>query len=578
MNGPPGLIIIEIMLPKINSFGIRHSGREMRAWPTLALLLLVVLVAIGCMLWFMREAMRNERVAVRETLVDAYRGQLSLLQKQVTERWGWQSFAGDGPAASQFARCVNEGLAESVVLYDKLGQVLYPAVNDTTRSVEANADLLALEQWTDRNDPQFKDTLARLEARVTNYVTVTLPSAQRRFLMHELERLDPDVRFPTLHAEELAARFLEANPSLVWDKPLRVTRQEDIWSMASYSREVDVRVLFTATGLRNKLASIVHEVGPPKGVNIAILAPGEDDTNTSTLATTPLTPELLGWRLALSLDDRKLFDTAAEQRVTRYLIVAGIVIGLMSVMVMIVARGFGRQVRLARLKNDLVATVSHELKTPLTAMRAIVDTLLEAKQFDEKKTREYLELLGAENVRLSRLIENFLTFSRLERNKYAFEFTRVRPQRIVEEAMAALGDRAHAPGCTVESQVADNVPLIRGDVDALVTALLNLLDNAWKYTGDQKRIVLRTEARNGSVYFSVADNGIGLSVRDRQRIFDSFYQADQRLARTVGGCGLGLSIVRSIVEAHHGKVRVESEPGHGSTFTIEIPAVMETAS
>jgi signal transduction histidine kinase len=235
-------------------------------------------------------------------------------------------------------------------------------------------------------------------------------------------------------------------------------------------------------------------------------------------------------------------------------------------------------VQLARLKNDLVATVSHELKTPLTAMRALVDTLLDAERFDEETTREYLKLLATENARLSRLIDNFLTFSRLERNKYTFEFTRVRPQQVVEGAVAALGERAQAPGCTLESHVAANLPLIRGDTDALVTALLNLLDNAWKYTGDEKRIVLRTEARNGSVCFAVEDNGIGLTPRESKRVFRRFYQTDQGLSRSAGGCGLGLSIVQSIVEAHHGSVRVQSEPGRGSTFTIEIPVVAEGAS
>jgi len=560
----------------------RRVGLEMRAWPTLALLLLVVLVAIGCVLWFMREAMRNERVAVREKLVDAYRGQLLLVQAKTKEGWKNRLAALDssGSAAARFARFVREGLADSVICIDEQGRAVYPRLPSTVdtpgRNANAYTELMTLESLTDHSDPRFQAIAAQLRDMVNSYDQDALPSAQRRFIMHELRRLDPDVVLPTLAAEELVARYLETATSVVREPNLRPTEVRDTWSVGSPSGHV--LALFTTAGLQTRLGNVVREFPLPKGVTITVVAPNEDAMTDSTVVTASLAPELPGWRLALSLDDRKLFDTAAEQRVTRYLIVAGIVIGLMSVMVVFIARGVGRQVRLARLKNDLVATVSHELKTPLTAMRAIVDTLLEAKQFDEKKTREYLELLGAENARLSRLIENFLTFSRLERNKYAFEFTRVRPQRIVEEAVAALGERAHVPGCTVESQVADNVPLIRGDVDALVTALLNLLDNAWKYTGDQKRIVLRTEARNGSVYFSVADNGIGLSARDRQRIFDSFYQADQRLARTVGGCGLGLSIVRSIVEAHHAKVRVESEPGHGSTFTIEIPAVVEAAS
>jgi signal transduction histidine kinase len=185
-----------------------------------------------------------------------------------------------------------------------------------------------------------------------------------------------------------------------------------------------------------------------------------------------------------------------------------------------------------------------------------------------------LQLLAVENARLSRLIENFLTFSRLERNKFKFQFANIQPQQIVEGAVAAMGERS----ARVETRTAENVPAIQGDADALVTALLNLLDNAWKYSGDEKHIVVRTEARNGNVCFDVEDNGIGLSPRDSRKVFRRFYQTDQRLARVAGGCGLGLSIVQSIVEAHHGSVRVESELGHGSTFTIEIPAVAEGAS
>ncbi len=130
----------------------------------------------------------------------------------------------------------------------------------------------------------------------------------------------------------------------------------------------------------------------------------------------------------------------------------------------------------------------------------------------------------------------------------------------------------------MESHVAAGIPEINGDADALTTALLNLLDNAWKYSGDDKHIVVRAEARDGHVDFAVEDNGIGLSPQEQRRVFRRFYQSDQRLARTVGGCGLGLSIVQSIIEAHHGSVRVESEVGRGSTFIIEIPAVEGSAS
>jgi signal transduction histidine kinase len=236
-------------------------------------------------------------------------------------------------------------------------------------------------------------------------------------------------------------------------------------------------------------------------------------------------------------------------------------------------RKLGRQVQLARLKNDLVVNVSHELKTPLTSMRALVDTLLDKKQFDEHQTREYLQLMAAENARLSRMIDNFLTFSRLERNKFTFDFTHLAPSTVVDEAVVALGSRAHTPGCTLSVRVAPNLPEVRGDRDALVMALLNFLDNAWKYSGDEKHIVVRADAVIGAVRFAVTDNGVGLSPAESRAVFDRFHQVDNRLSRATSGCGLGLSIVRSIVLAHDGRVEVESEPGRGSTFAMIIPSM-----
>ena len=230
-----------------------------------------------------------------------------------------------------------------------------------------------------------------------------------------------------------------------------------------------------------------------------------------------------------------------------------------------------RQMALTQLRNDLVANVTHELKTPLSSMRLLVDTLLNSQPLHEQTAREYLQLIAQENLRLSRLIDNFLTFSRMERNKYAFGFKEVPAAAIVEGATTAVREWFSAPGCQFQTHIAPDLPSVMADADAMVSALVNLLDNAYKYSGDEKQITLSARAENGSVFFAVKDNGIGLSSRDTKRIFKRFFQVDQRLSRTGGGCGLGLSIVKFIVTAHHGSVRVESQPGRGSTFTISLP-------
>jgi signal transduction histidine kinase len=231
-----------------------------------------------------------------------------------------------------------------------------------------------------------------------------------------------------------------------------------------------------------------------------------------------------------------------------------------------------RQTTLARLKNDLAATVSHELKTPLASMRVLVDTLLSSEKLNEQTTREYLQLIAQENERLSRLIQNFLTFSRMERKKHTFLLSPLPASEIIDAAVDAVRERFQAPGCSFEAQVDPDLPIVMCDRDALAAALINLLDNAWKYSGDIKHIVLRARSESGKVIFSVQDNGIGIARSDSKRIFQSFYQIDQRLSRAESGCGLGLSIVQFITTAHDGDVSVESEPGRGSTFTICLPA------
>ena len=230
-----------------------------------------------------------------------------------------------------------------------------------------------------------------------------------------------------------------------------------------------------------------------------------------------------------------------------------------------------RQMSLTRLKNDLIATVSHELKTPLSAMRVLTDTLLDGRLPNEKDQRDYLQLIARENLRLSRLIDNFLTFSRMERNKAAFEFRPLRVQVLVDAALEALGDRAAIVKVSAPPQL-----MVQGDADALVTLLVNLLDNAWKYSGEKKEIELSAEQVSDDVVeIRVRDNGIGIARRHQRRIFQRFYQVDRQLSRASGGCGLGLAIVQFIAKAHHAEVSVASQPGRGSTFCVRLPAFLD---
>jgi two-component system phosphate regulon sensor histidine kinase PhoR len=255
-------------------------------------------------------------------------------------------------------------------------------------------------------------------------------------------------------------------------------------------------------------------------------------------------------------------------------LVAHLWIGFLAIAVLAIASIIAGQIlrrewQLARMKTDLVAAVAHELKTPVSSVRALVDTLLDDENADARKTREYLELIARESLRLSRVIETFLAFARLERNRQEFAFTAQPPDSLVHAALDAAQERLR--DCAIHVEVAAGLPSVHADEEALVTVLLNLIDNAWKYTPAEKHVAVRVYRAEACVVFEVADNGIGIAAREQKKIFRRFYQVDRRLSRESGGCGLGLSIIDSIVRAHGGSVRVSSQPGHGSTFSVTIP-------
>ena len=161
----------------------------------------------------------------------------------------------------------------------------------------------------------------------------------------------------------------------------------------------------------------------------------------------------------------------------------------------------------------------------------------------------------------------------MERNKQAFQMRQVSPVSIAHAAAQAVKTKLGRGHCCFETEIPDELPEIRADHDALVTVLVNLLDNAYKYSYDEKRIKLSVTGDNNSICFSVSDNGLGIPRRALKKVFQRFYQVDRSLSRQAEGCGLGLSIAKFIIDAHQGTIAVESKPGQGSTFTVTIPTV-----
>ncbi len=633
---------------------IQGVSRSPGSWLTL-LLLGVVLVPSISLLWFVNQAVQNERLAVRQKFVEAYRGYLVLAQERLQSHW--RQYAGQlatlaekQSAPALFAQQIQQGSADAVVCFDLNGKVIYPdfapppvietsnaewtrlknleardpnaaagayarfaeqsadpnlaaralqaqarcllrtdhaaaaiflltgplaesrfrtATDHQGRLIQPNADLLALELLKDSAPARSGAIRMRLKMRLLDPEDKVMTAPQRRFLMRQLEKLAPGLPpFPTLAGDDLATAWIATRSAEARGPILRASSLAEVWQFAS--QEGRVLTLHRTSSLLSRIRTVVSQPEGTAGVRVDFSLPGHEIEGS--LLSLPVGDTMPGWRLALTLQDQRLFDAATNQRVNLYLWIGGLVVVTVVVLAVL---GWGlvrRQIALTQLRNDLVANVTHELKTPLASTRLLVDTLLRTPQLHEPTTREYLQLIASENLRLSRLIDNFLTFSRIERNKYAFSFQHTPATAIAKNAVAAVRDRFQGPGLRFDVTIPADLPPVTADADALTTALVNLLENAWKYSGDTKEITLTAHAQNGRVIFAVRDNGIGLSPRDQKQIFQRFYQVNQHLSPTGGGCGLGLSIVQFIVSAHGGRVQVESELGHGSTFTLDLPA------
>jgi signal transduction histidine kinase len=315
-------------------------------------------------------------------------------------------------------------------------------------------------------------------------------------------------------------------------------------------------------------------VGLPEA-EVNLFPPTIETTVDRRLLTVDVGERMPGWKLAMSFRGEDPFAAAHQHEARTYLGAGLLAICLIGLFALGIGRVLSARLRLAQMQQHLVSNVTHELRTPVASIRALVDTLLARRIGDPGQVQEYLQLVAQENERLSHLIDSFLTFARLEQKRQPFRFEPVPLEAIVRSSLQFVAGRFQAPSSQLTVDLAPDLPRVMADPEAVQTVLLNLLDNAWKYTGEEKRVSLRAFSEDGQVCLTLTDNGVGLNREQARHVFDRFYQADQGLSRRTGGCGLGLSIVRFIVEAHGGTVAAEGELGRGTTFTIRLPAAQE---
>jgi len=279
------------------------------------------------------------------------------------------------------------------------------------------------------------------------------------------------------------------------------------------------------------------------------------------------------YRWIFQISPLNAIEIERDERNRRYLIVSLIVLNLFLILSswFLVYLGRKKEVKLTRQKEEFIRNVSHEMKTPLSLIKMFSEILIMGRNKDDKTRHEYLEIIFAETERLTFLINNILDFSNLERGLQTFCFEQIDLTEMVREHLEVFDYRIKKDNVKIQIETDGPIPTILGDRNAISLVLLNLLDNAIKYHGTKEKLIrIQLFTDNHFVCLQVTDSGIGISSSDLNRIFEKFYRSDDIEVRRIRGSGIGLSLVKYLVEAHGGTIDVESVPGEGTSFTIKI--------
>jgi signal transduction histidine kinase len=363
-----------------------------------------------------------------------------------------------------------------------------------------------------------------------------------------------------------------------------IRRSEQVKGVAKSLARVRGRVesgeaQWIAHGEEPWLLTVTPPAPPVPGLLFAVStaklsSPGVKLTGARAPSSEPLGPALAG--LHVQWEPGRFTADGAGVNAALYTAGLALVLALTILSGYLLLRDVNRDVEMAELRSQFVANVSHELKTPLTAIRMFAETLTMGRSRDEQTRTEYLETIVSECERLARLVDNVLDFSKIEQGKKIYRMRLTSLPDVVRSAARAMQYPLSQQGFTLNLTVDEEVPALKADPDAVEQAILNLLTNAMKYSGDAREIALRLAGVNGQAVIAVEDRGEGIALEDQARIFEKYYRTKSHETSTIAGTGLGLTLVAHIARAHGGRVEVHSTPGQGSTFSISIPLEANT--
>ena len=394
----------------------------------------------------------------------------------------------------------------------------------------------------------------------------------------------PASEIADLRALEQRKLALSATTASFVETPRRAVVTEDHLGLAFWNVDPFVALILPAETVKTLIWDPVMATVDEPGIALNLL--GSDRTvllgdgspeDPSVRVTRELTAADASVRLQVWPADPAALQADLTRRQALYLAMLTLVLTLLAFGSYLTVRMTRQEVEMARLKARFVSAVSHEFRSPLTGIRQLAEMLLRDRVPNEERKQSYYRMIARESSRLTRLVENVLDFSRIEEQRREYADESVDTNDWLAEVVGAFEQEIEDQGVTVTTDIAARLPAIRGDREALTCAIHNLLDNAVKYSPGAETVWLDAAATDGGLSLRVRDDGIGISEQDRRRVFAKFFRSADKAADEVKGVGLGLSLVQHIVAAHGGTIGVESAPGDGSTFTVELPAVTPSA-
>ncbi|HEV2707568.1 MAG TPA: HAMP domain-containing sensor histidine kinase [Pyrinomonadaceae bacterium] len=285
---------------------------------------------------------------------------------------------------------------------------------------------------------------------------------------------------------------------------------------------------------------------------------------------------LSNWKARIGLKNTNLDDLARDSFLhsagVTFLVVVFLLCGIA-----LTIRATDREARLAQAKSNFVSNVSHELKTPLSLISLFSEILELGRVNNEEKKTEYYRIIRHESRRLNKTIDNILDFSKIEAGRKTYNFADGDMAEVIEDVLSSYRYQIINSGFDVQTNIQPDLPSVLIDRDAMGQAISNLLDNAIKYSGEVKQLSITMKTLGSALSIEIADYGIGIPRAEQAKIFEKFYRVGNGLVHDIKGSGLGLSLVKHIIEAHQGTISVESEVGKGSRFTILLPLARRAA-